>query len=98
MRTRDCRDLQRVARPRDRTSARKRSDRVCHKKNKSLRGATTAKQIFKTEENRTSMSPRPSKYPSSSGSPRSSVARDPKTRARENTRRSPANPPFEKRG
>ena len=63
-----------------------------------LRGATTTNQIFRREENRTSVSPLPSKYPSSSRSPRSSVARDPETHARDNTRRSPARATLEESG
>ena len=44
------------------------------------------------------MSPFSSKYPSSSGSPGSSVARDSETRARENTRRRPARATLEESG
>ena len=44
------------------------------------------------------MSPFSSKYPSGSGSPRSSVARDSETRARENTRRRPAHATLEENG
>ena len=52
----------------------------------------------RTEENRTPVSPRPGKDPLSSDSPRSSVARDSKVRAREKTRRSPASATLEESG
>ena len=45
-----------------------------------------------------SVSSRPSQYPSSSASPRSSVVRDSETRAQENTRRSPASTILEESG
>ena len=65
---------------------------------KSLRGATTARQISRTEENKASASPRPIEDPPSLGSPRSSTARVSETRARENTRWSPASATLEQSG
>ena len=55
-------------------------------------------QIFWTKENRSSVSPHPSKDPSSSGSLRSSVAQDSEMSALENTRRSPASATVEESG